>query len=384
MGIFSILAKIGVDLTDLNIGVKKAESLGKQMSKSFKSDAASAFASVFAVDKLASFGKAALDLGGKLTDLSDQLGVSVEFLQEMKYAAETSGSSLDDMATALQNISVARSKALSGNSGMTEAFEQLGISASEIKSAKLEDLFAKMARSFENDANPQQLVAAFKELAGRGSDALIPAMASGLAIATEQAHQLGLVMTNEVVSALDEANDRVELMNQTMVAGAGGLMANVVQPLARWFEAMGASIQTFIIMVSRGRQLIGGSTVTGNIKHLFSQSAQAYTSSLADQDQALAAKQDARKKSEEAKSKFSMEGYSGNTDASNQKRLDDINKSVNTTFMGAGGDSLAKIGGFTGFQSSQQKVIDTLRLQVDKLERIATNTNRTANAIRGE
>jgi len=384
MGIFSILAKIGVDLTDLNIGVKKAESLGKQMSKSFKSDAASAFASVFAVDKLASFGKAALDLGGKLTDLSDQLGVSVEFLQEMKYAAETSGSSLDDMAAALQQISVARSKALSGDSGIIESFERLGISAEEIKSAKLEDLFAKMARSFEGDANPQQLVAAFKELAGRGSDALIPAMASGLAIATEQAHQLGLVMTNEVVSALDEANDRVELMNQTMVAGAGSLMANIVQPLARWFEAMGASIQTFIIMVARGRQLIGGTTFTGNIKHLFSQTGQAYMASLNEQDVALAAKQASRKKSEEAKSKFSMEGFSGKTNIAEQNRLADLSKAVNTTFMGAGGDSLARIGGFSGYQSSQQKVIDTLRTQVDKLERIATNTDRTANAIRGE
>lgn len=384
MGIFSILAKIGVDLTDLNIGVKKAESLGKQMSKSFKSDAASAFASVFAVDKLASFGKAALDLGGKLTDLSDQLGVSVEFLQEMKYAAETGGSSLDDMAAALQQISVARSKALSGDSGIIESFERLGISAEEIKSAKLEDLFAKMARSFEGDANPQQLVAAFKELAGRGSDALIPAMASGLAIATEQAHQLGLVMTNEVVSALDEANDRVELMNQTMVAGMGSITANIVQPLARWFEAMGASIQTFIIMVARGRQLIGGTTFTGNIKHLFSQTGQAYMASLNEQDVALAAKQASRKKSEEAKSKFSMEGFSGKTNIAEQNRLADLSKAVNTTFMGAGGDSLARIGGFSGYQSSQQKVIDTLRTQVDKLERIATNTDRTANAIRGE
>ena len=52
--------------------------------------------------------------------------------------------------------------------------------------------------------------------------------------------------------------------------------------------------------------------------------------------------------------------------------------------MGAGGDSLARIGGFSGYQSSQQKVLDTLRTQVDKLERIATNTDRTANAIRGE
>ena len=384
MGIFSILAKIGVDLTDLNIGVKKAESLGKQMSKSFKSDAASAFATVFAVDKLASFGKAALDLGGKLTDLSDQLGVSVEFLQEMKYAAETGGSSLDDMAAALQQISVARSKALSGDSGITESFERLGISAEEIKSAKLEDLFAKMARSFEGDANPQNLVAAFKELAGRGSDALIPAMANGLGIATEQAHQLGLVMTNEVVSALDEANDRVELMNQTMVAGTGSLMANIVQPLARWLEAAGASIQTFIIMVGRGRQLIGGSTMTESFKHLFTTSGQAYTASLNEQDAALAARQASRKKSEEAKSKFSMEDFSGKTNIAEQNRLAELSKSVNTTFMGAGGDSLARIGGFSGYQSSQQKVLDTLRTQVDKLERIATNTDRTANAIRGE
>jgi hypothetical protein len=147
---------------------------------------------------------------------------------------------------------------------------------------------------------------------------------------------------------------------------------------------MGASIQTFIIMVARGRQLIGGTTFTGNIKHLFSQTGQAYMASLNEQDVALAAKQASRKKSEEAKSKFSMEGFSGKTNIAEQNRLADLSKAVNTTFMGAGGDSLARIGGFSGYQSSQQKVIDTLRTQVDKLERIATNTDRTANAIRGE
>ena len=384
MGIFSILAKIGVDLTDLNIGVKKAESLGKQMARSFKGDAAAAFGSVFAVDKLAQFGKEALDLASKLNNLSDQLGVSSKFLQEMKFAAESSGGSLDDVSSALQKITIARSKALSGDDGIVSSFEQLGVSAEEIRSAKLEDIFVKIGKSFEGNANPQQLVAAFTELAGKGAGGLIPAMANGLASATEQAHQLGLVMSNEVVTALTEANDRIELMNQTMVSGMGSLTANVVQPLARWFEAMGASIQTFIIMVTRGRQLIGGTTFTGNIKHLFSQTGQAYMASLNEQDVALAAKQASRKKSEEAKSKFSMEGFTGKTNIAEQNRLADLSKSVNTTFMGAGGDSLARIGGFSGYQSSQQKVLDTLRTQVDKLERIATNTDRTANAIRGE
>ena len=383
MGIFSILAKIGVDLTDLNIGVKKAESLGKQMSKSFKSDAASAIGSVFAVDRLASFGKEALDLAGKLNDLSDQLGVSVEFLQEMKFAAEMGGGSLDDVGSAIQKITLARSKALAGDEGMVASFEQLGISAKEIRSAKVEDIFTKIGKSFEGNANPQELVKAFTELAGKGAGGLIPAMASGLADATEQARQLGLVWSTEVVTGLDEANDRIEIMHKTMVSGLGSLMANFIAPIFKHLEAAGASIQTFFTMVAGGRQLNGGS-FGDNIKYLFSQSAQAYTSSLDEQDQALADKRAARQKSEQAKAGYSMEGYSANTEAANRKRLEDINKSVNTTFMGAGGDSLARIGGFSGFQSSQQKVIDTLRTQVDKLERIAMNTDRTANAIRGE
>ncbi len=111
-------------------------------------------------------------------------------------------------------------------------------------------------------------------------------MASGLADATEQARQLGLVWSTEVVTALDEANDRIEIMHKTMVSGLGSLMANFIAPIFKHLEAAGASIQTFFTMVAGGRQLNGGS-FGDNIKYLFSQSAQADNSVTVELDDCL-------------------------------------------------------------------------------------------------
>lgn len=362
MAIFSLLAKLGLDGTAFESGLKRSQSVAKGVGR----EISTTLGSIFTVDKLSEYGMKAIETAGRLQDLSTQLGVSAEFLQQMKFAAEMGGSSLDDVSSSLEKITIARQKALSGDAGIVKAFEQLGVSASDLRSAKLEDIFMTIGRAFEGDANPQKLIGPLREIAGKSAGALIPAMAEGLSSAADQAARLGLIMSDSVVSTLDEANDRVDVMKKTLESGMGSAIANLMEPLFRQLDAIGASIQTFGMMVFGGKQISGKSPLD-NLKYLFSQSAQAYTAALDEMDAETEARAEGRKKRAEIRAKTAFE-----TDSSKFKMV---------AVSAASSDALARTGGFTGYQANLDKYFGAVRSQTDDLKDIARNTKRTADAV---
>ena len=137
MAIFSLIAKLGLDGTAFETGLKKSQSMAKGIGR----EISGALAGMFAVNKLVEFGSKAIETAGKLNDLSTRLGVSVEFLQEMQYAAEQSGGSLEDVAGAVEKISIARMKALAGDQATINNFEAMGVSMQQIKELGGEGLF---------------------------------------------------------------------------------------------------------------------------------------------------------------------------------------------------------------------------------------------------
>jgi len=376
MGILSMLFRIGADTTDFEIGAKRVQSLGDKMAKTFKRDVASAFAGVFVVDKVVDLGLKAIQTAGQLNDLSQQLGVSAKFLQEMKFAAEMGGASLSDVESGLQKIQIARQKALGGNDELVAAFESLGVSSEQLKSSRIEDIFMQIGRSFEGGANPEELIASLTQIAGKGAGALIPAMASGLADAAEQARNLGLVLSDDVVRSLSDANDRVEIMMKRLETGMGVVIAKFITPLMDFLDAFGAGIQGFFgAMFNEGRAGF-------QMENWIEQFQQSFRTARDEQQAELQAKKDADAKRAESRSKAA--GFEFQASESDLKKARDLQRSVNTVFMGNQGDSLARIGGFTGFQTTQQQVINTLKIQVDKLDRIVNNTDQTARSLKGE
>jgi hypothetical protein len=357
MAIFSLLAKLGLDGTSFETNLKKSQSLAKSVGR----DISGTLAGMFAVDKLAQFGLKAIETAGKLQDLSTQLGVSVEFLQEMQFAADLSGSSLDDVSAALEKITIARGKALGGDQSLLDAFARFKVTAAEIKSAKIEDIFLKIGRAFEGDANPQNLLTPFRELAGRGAGALIPAMASGLSDAADQAKRLGMIMSTDVIDTLDEANDRVDIMRKTMEAGTGSFLAKVIEPAFRQLDALGAGIQGFFgAMFAEGR-------ASFYYENYFQQFAQARRAALDEMDAELEGKREARNKRAEVRRKIEM--------------TPEGEKFKTVAVSAATGDQLARTGGFTAFQTNMDRYFGSVRTQAQDIRDIARNTDRTAKAV---
>ena len=375
MGNFSLLAKLGLDSSSFETGAKRAESISRKFGK----EMTGALATAFSIDKVVEFGLAAVSAAGKLSDLSDRVGVSAAFLQEMQFAAEQTGASLEDVTASIEKLSVARAQALAGSETKMNAFKLLGITADDLKTLRSEDLFTKIGDAIKNAPNPQNLLAPFREIAGKGAGALIPAMIEGLQDAAQKARELGIVMDDNVVASLDDAADRVDTLKAGFTSLLGTVLSWTLEPLFKRFEALGSAAQTFFSMVFDPKANTDKNPFT-RLKFLINQTTEAFKASVDEQNQAAVDKKQQSQKRAERRRTFDAAGLEIE-DTTKTTTDEKLAKVANNTALSQGADSFAKIGLFGGFQSTQDKMIKELQTQANYLKYIQKASEKTADAV---
>ena len=375
MGNFSLLAKLGLDSSSFESGAKRAESISKKFGK----EMTGALATAFSVEKVVQFGLEAVSAAGKLSDLSDRVGVSAGFLQEMQFAAEQTGASLEDVTASIEKLSVARAQALAGSETKMNAFNLLGISVDDLKTLRSEDLFTKIGDTIKNAPNPQNLLAPFREIAGKGAGALIPAMIEGLQDTAQKARELGLVMNDNVVASLDDAADRIDTLKAGFTVLIGTIISEVGRPLFKFFEAVGSAAQTFFSMVFDPKANTDKDPFT-RLKFLINQTTEAFKASIDEQNQASVDKKQQSQKRAERRRTFDAAGLEIE-DTTKTTADEKLAKFSNNTALSQGADSFAKIGLFGGFQSTQDKMIKELQMQANYLKHIQKASEKTADAV---
>jgi len=360
MAIFSLIAKLGLDGTNFESGLKKSQSMAKGVGR----EVTGTLAAMFAVDKIAQFGLSIVDAAGQISDLSSRLGVSAEFLQEMQFAAKLSGASIEDVAGAVEKLSIARMKALSGDEKTIENFKKMGISMETIRNLGAEDLFKALGEPFAAGMDPQKLIGPFRELAGKGAGALIPAMVSGLTDAAQQARDLGIVIDTDVVDALDDVADRIDTLKSVFMSFGASVIAYVVKPFMKYLEATVAGIHGFFMATNTPE---GGRDMKSEelMNHMGRQFTQSFISSLEEQDAAIVKRREDRAK------RLSMKGKAEESTSS----LSEKGLMIQPT------DALARTGGFTSFQSNLDKYFGNVKSQAQDIRDISKNTKKTADAV---
>lgn len=89
---------------------------------------AGAFAGAFAVRQIVQFGSQQIALADQLGKTADKLGVNVELLQQLRFAAEQTGVETRTLDMGLQRFIRRVSEAANGTGEAKAALEQLGIS----------------------------------------------------------------------------------------------------------------------------------------------------------------------------------------------------------------------------------------------------------------
>lgn len=220
-----VFINLGLKKGNFDTGTKQAAATFKSFERQMKTAAVgigTAIASAFSVGAIMKAGKEVLDNADKMAKLSQSTGVAVETLTSFKYAADLSGSSIENIIKGLQALSRNMLSAQAGTGEALMAFRALGIEVEE--SGKLlssDAVLGKIADKFSEMEDGAAKTALAMRIFGDSGAELIPLLNAGSAGITEmreEAERLGLVMSKEMAQQAERVNDQMTRL-QSMLSG---------------------------------------------------------------------------------------------------------------------------------------------------------------------
>jgi hypothetical protein len=216
------------------------------------------------VGGLAELVKHGLDAASAIGDTAQQAGVSVEFLQKLRFAASQSGSSFDIMDTALTTLNKSLGDFVNTGAGKgATAFRALGIdkliNSGQVR--KAEDAFdaiAKGLQKFGSEAEKSSLLAGvFGKEAGPKLLQLMNQGADGIAKLEDQAVSLGIVLSTQTVAGAKEASDKLDALFSVMKAQGVSAVASLAPEIAGLAQDITNSLPDLITWVEKWAQFFG-------------------------------------------------------------------------------------------------------------------------------
>jgi len=171
----------------------------------------------------------------KLGKLSRQVFISTEDLSAFRLAADLGGTSLEAFAKGARTMAVGISDWLTKGTGIAQdAFIQLGITQDDLRATNGDlmaqfELVADALRNMEDGTD--KTAAAYKLFGGRNIELLtaIERGTEGMQEMADEAKRFGLVLTTEMVKAVEDANDSMS-RTKSLFTGVSNHMTVALAP----------------------------------------------------------------------------------------------------------------------------------------------------------
>lgn len=178
---------------------------------------------------------------------SGKLGISVQSLRELQFAADQSGVSAETLGKGLERFSRSISETALGMGTAKRSFEDLGISVKNTDGSlkTSEQVLAEVADKLQGVGSDADKVRIAFDLFGRSGTALLNTLADGskgIADAREEFKALTFELSPEKVAAVEAANDQFSKIGDFLKSAGQAITAILIPALAR--------MTTFIVIVA--------------------------------------------------------------------------------------------------------------------------------------
>lgn len=158
--------------------------------------------------------KSAIDAADQLNKLSQKIGISVEALSTLRFAAQLSDVSLETLQKGIKGLSQNIAEANTGVGDGAQVFEALGISVKNADGSmkSTEAVLLQVADVFANLEDGAVKTALAVKLFGKSGMDMIPFLnqgAAGINQLTAEAERLGLKLTTETARSAETFNDNL-------------------------------------------------------------------------------------------------------------------------------------------------------------------------------
>jgi len=348
------LVKLGIDSTQFEMGIKRAQSVGEKFGNSFKSAVTSKLAGALSVAAVTAFASSVAKAADDISDLSEQLNVSTDDVQRLQILASETGVSFEQFASILEKTAKARIEATSGDEAQIKRMAALGVSLSDLNNIQIEnfDLSQKLVAAYKESGQSAETTTAITELYG------LKLRKAAAALAEYQTTSNRNLFSSKNIEDLSKSNNLLDEQYRRLKALGS-------PAIAEGLKLTGEAFRSFVDGFDKRNFFsapLYNAAVTGlaNQKGGFMQSAVAFSQSP------LAAKFANQQPPKEGANPPAI-----GTPQFERVKGDKIS-------LGGSQDSLTRIGGFTGFQSTQDRVAKNALEQTVQLKVIAKNTASTA------
>jgi len=181
-------------------------------------------ASAFGVAAIEEAIRRTVEYGSKITDTSRRVGVSIEALQELGFAAKQSGSDLEALTNFIERLNSARI-----NPKKFASFEKLGLD-SVARNLPVEELIMKLSLNLRNRSS-QEVIGPLRDIGGRGAGSLLPMLKENLDEVREAAHKLGDVMKTQDAVMLKFLADEMQILSQVILVSVAPAIISFIDVL---------------------------------------------------------------------------------------------------------------------------------------------------------
>ncbi len=196
---------------------KKASTSGSQFTDVMGGAAKvlGAFGISLGIGGVVQFARSVLDAGDDIQKMADQTGLSTTEVQKLQYVAGQSGSSIQSLVGAVQNL---QQRLGDENSGAAGAIKNLNINLEDFVRLSPYEQMTTLATAIKNIEDPTKQASAAAAIFGKSWKEILPAIKAGMEEVGDQAP----IMAESTVKSLDRIGDRLTAAKgQAVVWGAG-------------------------------------------------------------------------------------------------------------------------------------------------------------------
>jgi hypothetical protein len=204
---------------------------------------AAAGAAAFAALGVAAAGvKAALDMGGVLSDVAGQTGMTAGKVMLLRTAFDQAGIGADQVGGTINKMQRAIAEATTGSGPAAEALQKLGLSAAELSAQSPDQAFNAIGAALSGIANPTERAAAAMDIFGKSGGKLLTLFGDSGALATA-GDTLGAQASimDKNASVFDRTSDLINASSnklQGVFVGMAESIAPAILPLLEQFNKM--------------------------------------------------------------------------------------------------------------------------------------------------
>ena len=181
--------------------------------------------------------------GDVVDKTSQKLGISRDAFQSYDYVLNLAGTDMASMTTGMKTLTNRLDEAKNGSEDAQAMFASLGFSMDDLATMSREDLFEKTISGFQGMEDSAERAALANDLFGKSGQNLTPVFnmtAEETEELIKQAHDYGMVMSDEAVSASADYVDAMTTLDKTMTGLKNNMMTQFLPGMTSIMEGLAA------------------------------------------------------------------------------------------------------------------------------------------------